>query len=153
MPTEVVLLRAVNVGKANRVPMADFKPVLPDRGCARATTRLNSGNAVVQHPKTASAVLARKIAQALWARFGFTVPVIVKTREASNGVVTGNKLAVAVAEHSRLLVAFAPAPRILAVLRPARVAERALSLWRISAGERRFRLRGADLQAPGAADR
>lgn len=73
MPTEVVLLRAVNVGKANRVPMADFKTVLPDRGCARATTRLNSGNAVVQQPKTASAVLARKIAQVLWARFGFTV--------------------------------------------------------------------------------
>lgn len=107
MPTCVVLLRGVNVGKAKRVPMADFKQVLLASGCTRASTVLNSGNAVVEHPETPSASLARRIAAALEARFGFAVPVIVKSGAELGRVVAGNTLAVAAPEHPRLLVALA----------------------------------------------
>lgn len=116
MPSYVVLLRGVNVGKAKRVPMADFKQVLLDLGCIRATTLLNSGNAVVEHPKIASASLAREIAEALETRFGFTVPVIVKSGVEFDEVVSGNRLEVAAHEHPRLLVAFAQSKESIASL-------------------------------------
>jgi len=116
MPSYVVLLRGVNVGKAKRVPMADFKQVLLTLGCTRAITILNSGNAVVEHPKIASASLASKIAEALEARFGFTVPVIVKSGVEFGEVVSGNEIAVSAAEHPRLLVVFAQSKESIASL-------------------------------------
>lgn len=116
MPTYVVLLRGVNVGKAKRVPMADFRQVLLDLGCTRATTLLNSGNAVVHHPRIASPSLAARIAAALAARFGFEVPVIVKSDAEFGQVVAGNGLEVAAPDRSSLLVALAQRPEPLAAL-------------------------------------
>jgi len=116
MPLYVVLLRGVNVGKAKRVPMADFKQLLQHLGCTRATTLLNSGNAVVQHPPVASPTLAGRIAQALAARFGFEVPVIVKSAAEFGRVVADNGLEVAAPDHPRLLVALAQHAESLAPL-------------------------------------
>lgn len=116
MPTYVVLLRGVNVGKAKRVPMADLKQLLLGLGCTRAATLLNSGNAVVQHPRVASATLAGRVAAALAARFGFEVPVIVKSGSEFGQVVAGNPLTVDEAEHARLLVALGQRPESLAPL-------------------------------------
>jgi uncharacterized protein (DUF1697 family) len=42
-----VLLRGINVGKGNRLAMADLRAVLEDVGCQDVTTHLNSGNALV----------------------------------------------------------------------------------------------------------
>jgi uncharacterized protein (DUF1697 family) len=116
MPTYVVLLRGVNVGKAKRVPMADFRQLLLGLGCTRATTLLNSGNAVVQHPRVASPTLAGLIAAALAARFGFEVPVIVKSGTEFGQVVAGNGLQVAAPDHARLLVALGQRPESLDAL-------------------------------------
>jgi uncharacterized protein (DUF1697 family) len=107
MPSYIVPLRGVNVGKAKRVPMADFKQVLLAVGCTDAVTMLNSGNAVVQHPDVDSGALATRMAEAMEGRFGFSVPVIVKSAVEFNEVVLGNKLGVAESDHARLLVAFA----------------------------------------------
>jgi len=46
MPTFVALLRGVNVGKAKRVPMAEFRALLTELGYTNVATMLNSGNAV-----------------------------------------------------------------------------------------------------------
>jgi uncharacterized protein (DUF1697 family) len=42
-----VLLRGINVGKGNRLAMADLRAVLEGLGCEDVTTYLNSGNALV----------------------------------------------------------------------------------------------------------
>jgi uncharacterized protein (DUF1697 family) len=42
-----VLLRGINVGKGNRLAMADLRAVLEGVGCEDVSTYLNSGNAVV----------------------------------------------------------------------------------------------------------
>jgi uncharacterized protein (DUF1697 family) len=42
-----VLLRGINVGKGNRLAMADLRAVLEGLGCEDVSTYLNSGNAVV----------------------------------------------------------------------------------------------------------
>lgn len=116
MPTFVVLLRGVNVGKAKRVPMADFRATLLELGCTKATTLLNSGNAVVEHTRTTSQALATKVATALAARFGFEVPVVVKSGTELRAVIAANELVVPEADHSRLLVAFAQSHEAIASL-------------------------------------
>ena len=113
MPTFVVLLRGVNVGKAKRVPMTDFKALLIGVGCTSATTLLNSGNAVVEAPRQASATLAGKVADAIEMQLGLQVPVVVKSVAELRRIIVGNELAREAPDHSKLVVAFAQTPRSL----------------------------------------
>jgi len=106
MPTYVALLRGVNVGKAKRVPMADLRDVLAGLGCTEVATLLNSGNAVFKSTARSASGCAAAIARALAERFGFDVPVIVKSAPDLGVIVAGNPLRFTEADHSRLLVAF-----------------------------------------------
>jgi uncharacterized protein (DUF1697 family) len=118
MPVFVVLLRGVNVGKAKRVPMAELKALLLGLGCTRATTLLNSGNAVVEHGRATAPALARRVADALAGRFGFEVPAIVKSSAKFEAIVNGNVLEFTEADHARIMVAFAQDDESLQSLRP-----------------------------------
>ena len=117
MATYVALLRGVNVGKAKRVPMADLRDVLAGLGCTDVVTLLNSGNAVFRSKARSTSGCAAAIARALAARFGFDVPVVVKSRPELSAIVAGNPLRFAEADHSRLLVAFVQEAAHLASLR------------------------------------
>ena len=107
MPRFVVLLRGVNVGKGNRVPMADFRSLLEALGFTRVQTVLNSGNAVFDSDASPAAAHASRIALALRERLGLDVAVVVKSARDFLGAVAQNPLAPAVGEHSRFIVAFA----------------------------------------------
>ena len=117
MPTYVALLRGVNVGKAKRVPMADLRDVLAGLTCTDVTTLLNSGNAVFKSAARSPAGCAAMIARALADRFGFDVPVVVKSSRELAVIVAGNPLRFTEADHSRLLVAFVQDAGQLASLR------------------------------------
>lgn len=60
-----VLLRGVNVGGRNRLPMADFRAALDRLGCTEIATYVNSGNALVT---AEPAGLAARVEQALGVR-------------------------------------------------------------------------------------
>jgi len=106
MPRFIVLLRGVNVGKANRVPMAEFRSLLERLGCTSVKTLLNSGNAVISSAGRSEVKHAKAISEALREQLGVEVSVVVKS---------ASKFAAAIsdcpappeAEHSRFLVAFA----------------------------------------------
>jgi uncharacterized protein (DUF1697 family) len=132
MPTFVVLLRGVNVGKAKRVPMAQFKELLIDIGCSTVSTLLNSGNAVVKATRQSPAALARKVASALEDHFGFPVPVVIKSADELNLIVAGTDLVDCDTDHSRFLVAFAQEPSALTALKP--IAELVTSPERFAIG-------------------
>jgi len=117
MATYVALLRGVNIGKAKRVPMADLRDVLAALGCTEVATLLNSGNAVFKSKARSGSGGAKAIAPALVDRFGFDVPVVVKSALELSAVVAGNPLRFTEADHSRLLVAFAQDGGNLASLR------------------------------------
>lgn len=51
MSTYVILLRGVNVGGKNKVPMARFKECLEELGFADVVTYIASGNAIVKSDK------------------------------------------------------------------------------------------------------
>ena len=135
----VALLRGVNVGKGNRVPMAEFKQLLEDLGATEVKTLLNSGNAVfstAQRVKTAS--LAEAIRAQLNQALKVDVPVVVKSADEISAIIVAvpwpDALASGEADPSRVLVTFAQSADTLAGLSV--VAEKAGPADRWHAGER-----------------
>jgi len=116
MPRFVALLRGVNVGKAKRVPMADFRALLAGLGYEDVSTLLNSGNAVFSATGTSTSKHAAGIAAAIAARLSVEVAVVVKSARELAAIVGENSLAEPSIDASRLLVAFAPDAQALAGL-------------------------------------
>jgi uncharacterized protein (DUF1697 family) len=106
MPRFAVLLRGVNVGKGNRLPMADFRAALESLGYTGVRTLLNSGNAVFSGPGRSPAAHAQAIRDALRSRCGLEPPVIVKSARQLAAIAEENVLAAVAKDHSRLLVVF-----------------------------------------------
>lgn len=107
MSTYVALLRGVNLGKARRVPMADFRALLTELGYTNVVTLLNSGNAVFQSSsKVKPDRLAAEIANAIARKLKVEVPVIVKSAQELAMISAENALATKASDPSRLLVAF-----------------------------------------------
>mgnify|MGYP001559006126 CR=1 FL=1 len=79
MTTFIALLRAVNVG-GRKVPMADLRALATKLGLKDVQSYIQSGNLVFTAGGSA-APLAAKLETALAAKFGFDVPVIVRTAE------------------------------------------------------------------------
>jgi uncharacterized protein (DUF1697 family) len=74
------LLRAVNVGGKNRLPMAELRTELSARGLEDVSTVLQSGNVLFHSAKAESAVAAT-IAEAIDKAFDLRVGVVVRTAE------------------------------------------------------------------------
>ena len=79
MPRYVALLRAVNVGGHNRLPMAAFRALLESLGATQAETYLQSGNAVFSGARAASKTWAKRVGKALATHCALRVDVIVLT--------------------------------------------------------------------------
>jgi len=103
--TYIALLRGVNVGRANRVAMADLRRLLEGLGFAGVRTLLNSGNAVFETDLRGAADAAARTEAALAAELGVVSRVIVVDAEEIARAVRDNPLA-PVADPSRFLVAF-----------------------------------------------
>lgn len=69
----VLLLRAVNVGGNNTVPMKDLAALLTELGHEEVRTYLNTGNATFSSTRRSAAGLARGVEHGLHQRLGVTV--------------------------------------------------------------------------------
>lgn len=116
MPAFIALLRGVNVGKANRVPMAEFRRLLEDLGYTKVVTLLNSGNAVFHAARGAPAKIGTDIAAALLRHLKVDTPVIVKSGRELAAIVEQCPIRPPETEHSRFLVAFRQQTKNLAAL-------------------------------------
>ena len=106
MPRFVALLRGINVGKANRVPMAELRKLLAALGYRDVQTLLNSGNAIFESETRSATAHAGRIEDALARTLGVEVRVIVKSASELAAVRAENELAAVATDPSRLLVAF-----------------------------------------------
>lgn len=86
MGTYILLLRGINVGKANRLAMATLSDLLQSLGASEVKTILNSGNAVFQwatavdtDSETHCSELADQIAAALLRQTGLDLHCVVKS--------------------------------------------------------------------------
>ena len=89
--TWIALVRAVNLGPVNRLPMADFRALLEALGHEDVRTVLQSGNALFSASKASkAATLERAIEKRLTADAGLDVKVLVRSAKEMAGVVDGN---------------------------------------------------------------
>jgi uncharacterized protein (DUF1697 family) len=110
MPNFVALLRGVNVGRANRVPMADLRQLLVGLAFEDVVTLQNSGNAIFRARGRTAARHAAAIAGALAKELQVEVPVVVKSASELAAAVAENPWAAQIENPSRLLVAFVQEP-------------------------------------------
>jgi uncharacterized protein (DUF1697 family) len=105
MPTHVVLLRGVNLGK-RRVSMAELRKLLESLGHTDVSTYVQSGNAVLTSTNTDELRIASELEVELTKALGFAVPVIVRSRADLAAVVTNNPFPDAAADPTKLHVTF-----------------------------------------------
>jgi uncharacterized protein (DUF1697 family) len=101
----VALLRGINLGRTNRIPMARLREVLADAGYPDAVTHLQSGNVVLRSGDSAAKV-GKAIERAIEAEWGFDVPVIMRTRAQLAKVVSADPFADVADDPSRYVVMF-----------------------------------------------
>jgi uncharacterized protein (DUF1697 family) len=116
MTSLVALLRGINVGGKNKVPMAKLREVFDSLGYEDVATYIQSGNVVFtstdKEPK-----VTRDVAAAITAEFGFDVPVTVRTRAELAKVVASNPYLKAGADESTLHVMFLAAKPTAAAIK------------------------------------
>jgi uncharacterized protein (DUF1697 family) len=103
--THVVLVRGVNVGGRNPLPMATFRSLLTELGYGSVSTYLQSGNAVVSSGDDAAEV-ERDIEEVLAARLGLDARVMVRTTDELAGLVAANPMPEAEQDPTRFYVVF-----------------------------------------------
>lgn len=79
MTTYVALLRGVNVGGSNKVPMADLRAMFETNGLADAQTLIQSGNVVFRASGTEAALVTR-IEAAIAETFSLSITVMVRSK-------------------------------------------------------------------------
>lgn len=105
MTRYALLLRGVNVGAKNSLPMAELRAMLEKIGCADARTYVQSGNAVFGTTLGAAA-LTRAIEQALAAYMGRPIATTLRTREQMQAIVDRNPFASVATNPAYLCVTF-----------------------------------------------
>jgi len=70
MKTYILLLRGINVGGRNALPMKELVALLEDLGCRNVRTYIQSGNVVLQTSKNASS-LSKQVSAKVKERRGF----------------------------------------------------------------------------------
>ena len=73
------MLRGINLGSTRRVSMAELRTLLTEAGYEHVRTYVQSGNIVLSSPATPAAV-ERELRALIAERFGFDVPVVVRSR-------------------------------------------------------------------------
>jgi len=77
--THIALLRGVNVGGRNKLPMADLTAIFADLGCADVRTYIQSGNVVFTAPPDLADEIPARVTAAIEERVGLKVPVVLRT--------------------------------------------------------------------------
>jgi uncharacterized protein (DUF1697 family) len=142
----IALLRGINVGGRNTLPMKDLVELLAKLGCVDVLTYIQSGNAVFTPPDVAPERLGRSVANGIEASFGFKPDVVILDCAMLATAAADNPFSAAEANPKTLHLFFTQQL-------PDREAPARLEILR--ADSERFQLRGRVLylEAPGGVGR
>jgi uncharacterized protein (DUF1697 family) len=121
--THVALLRGINVGGKNKLPMKDLVEMFVEAGCGDVRSYIQSGNVIFSAAPALSARLPNLISAQVAKRFGYKIPVVLRTSEQLGKVIRNNpflKTGVAEEELHVLFLADVPASRNVEDLDPDR---------------------------------
>lgn len=106
--TRVALLRGINVGGKNKLRMADLSALFTKAGCAGVQTYIQSGNVVFDAPAAVADGLPARIERAIADRFGYRIPVVMRTAGELAAISRGNPFLAGGAAPDTLHVVFLP---------------------------------------------
>lgn len=86
----ISILRGINVGGNRKILMADLKAMYEDLGFTNVSTYIQSGNVIFNTSNTNPRKLEDKIKNSIADKFGFDVPVIIRSIEEMKQVVSEN---------------------------------------------------------------
>ncbi len=114
--TYVALLRGINVGGKHKLPMKELAEVFSTSQCKDVRTYIQSGNVVFCAAPDQVKRLAAALEKKIEARFGFPVPVILRSHEQLARVVRANPFLSRTGSEKMLYVVFlANEPRAEAI--------------------------------------
>ena len=90
MASHLALLRGINVGGRNKVPMADLREVVTSLGHTGVSTYIQSGNVLFSTAEDDTAKLAAALESAIEGRFGIWSSVVVLSRDELTRVLAAN---------------------------------------------------------------
>jgi len=105
MTRYALLLRGVNVGTKNSLPMADLRAMLGKLGCTGVQTYVQSGNAVFG-TELGAAELTRAIEAALGRYMGRPIDTTLRTLKQMKAIIAANPFEAVATNPSRLCVTF-----------------------------------------------
>jgi uncharacterized protein (DUF1697 family) len=121
--TYLALLRGINVGGKNKLPMKDLTGLFIDAGCSNVRTFIQSGNVIFSAARGLVEKLPSLITKRIEERVGYKIPVILRTAEELNNAICKNPFLAAGALEKTLHVYFLaslPDARDVAALDPHR---------------------------------
>jgi len=121
--TYLGLLRGINVGGKHKLPMKDLIEIFVWAGCVDVRTYIQSGNVIFRAAPEERARLPGLITTAIAKRFGYSVPVVLRTADEIAGVLSDNPLLISGVSADELHVLFLadlPAGRCVEDLDPGR---------------------------------
>lgn len=113
MSRYIALLRGINVGGHNRIPMAELRTLCAELGWKNVATYIQSGNIVFSSGRNASE-LEDELQAALMERFGHDIHILVRSREDWSACVDANPFPEASENEPHLVMlglSKAPLPR------------------------------------------
>ena len=132
----VALLRGVNVGGNNKLPMKDLATLCEGLGCAAVKTYIQSGNVVFRAGKKTAGTFVAALKAAIKEKFRFDTTVILRTTAELHAVTENNPFLKPGVETKFLHVLF---------LADAPVVSDAVRLNPQCVGEEAFSLRGKEI--------
>ena len=121
--THLALLRGINLGGKNTLPMKDLAEMFVATGCDNVRTYIQSGNVIFDASPSLAAGLPDRITALITERFGYRTPVVLRTTAQLRDIFANNPfLAAAVAEDTLhvMFLATPPDPTRVAALDPDR---------------------------------
>jgi uncharacterized protein (DUF1697 family) len=112
----VAFLRGINVGGKHLLPMKDLAAIFVQAGCTNVRTYIQSGNVIFSAPAPLLKKLPELITERIAARFGYRIPIVVRTAQQLAQTIRDNPFLEAGASEKMLYVCFlADSPNALAV--------------------------------------
>ena len=102
----VALLRGINVGGKNKLPMKDLSAMFSDAGCTDVRTYIQSGNVLFRAEPTPDKDVPSLVSASILSRFGYRIPVVTRTAREFQVIVQDNPFLEHSDEPDKLHVAF-----------------------------------------------
>ncbi|MFT5052056.1 MAG: hypothetical protein ACI8QZ_003488 [Chlamydiales bacterium] len=122
-PVQLALLRGINVGGHNKLPMRELVRIFESLGCTDVRTYIQSGNVLYRADRTLAKGLPSMATEAIRKDLGLEVPVVTRSATQWRRLVGANPFVAAGVETSELalgLMREKPSAKAVALLDPDR---------------------------------